>query len=320
MLVTAPLRGAALDELRGIADVVFDPWIEHRPIKLYGPDDFAARIRAEGAAHRRVRGRLVQGAGAGAAADRHRLHPGPTRQRRCRRGHRRGHSCAARTGPQCRRRGRDDGGPTDGRQPLRGRRRPRRASGHDVRQDPPLPARYRAWQMAGRTARARGIRGCGPGHEMAAGGSGHDGDRQRSLRRRRHPQPQRPTGRRRRGVDARRGDARDPENDGRRPVRGDEAGRDLSQHRPGHAARHRRPGGRIGVGASRRRRTRPLRRRDPAHRPSPHRHEQRGAHPPHRRGHLRRREQPQAAIVVADIKAILAGNKPLHCANPEVFK
>ena len=49
MLVTAPLRGAAFDELRGIADVVFDPWIEHTPIKLYGPDDFAARIRAEGA-------------------------------------------------------------------------------------------------------------------------------------------------------------------------------------------------------------------------------------------------------------------------------
>ena len=47
MLVTAPLRGAALDELRGIADVVFDPWIEHRPIKLYGPDDFAAKIRSE---------------------------------------------------------------------------------------------------------------------------------------------------------------------------------------------------------------------------------------------------------------------------------
>ena len=29
--------------------MVFDPWIEHRPIKLYGPDDFAARIQAEGA-------------------------------------------------------------------------------------------------------------------------------------------------------------------------------------------------------------------------------------------------------------------------------
>ena len=49
MLVTAPLRGSALEELRDIADVVFDPWIEHRPIKLYGPDDFAAKIQAEGA-------------------------------------------------------------------------------------------------------------------------------------------------------------------------------------------------------------------------------------------------------------------------------
>jgi len=46
-LVTAPLRGPALDELRDIADVVFEPWIEHQPIKLYGRDDFAAKIRAE---------------------------------------------------------------------------------------------------------------------------------------------------------------------------------------------------------------------------------------------------------------------------------
>ena len=47
MLVTAPLRGSALDELRDIADVVFDPWIEHQPIRLYGPEDFAAKIRNE---------------------------------------------------------------------------------------------------------------------------------------------------------------------------------------------------------------------------------------------------------------------------------
>ena len=26
------------------------------------------------------------------------------------------------------------------------------------------------------------------------------------------------------------------------------------------------------------------------------------------------------AMVVADIKAILAGDKPVHCANPEVLK
>ncbi len=44
MLVTAPLRGPALDELRDIADVVFEPWIESRPIKLYRSGDFAAKI------------------------------------------------------------------------------------------------------------------------------------------------------------------------------------------------------------------------------------------------------------------------------------
>ena len=49
MLVTAPLRGPALDELREIADVVFEPWIESRPIKLYRSADFADKILHEGA-------------------------------------------------------------------------------------------------------------------------------------------------------------------------------------------------------------------------------------------------------------------------------
>ena len=49
MLVTAPLRGPALDELRDIADVIFEPWIEHQPIKLYRSRDFAAKILHEGA-------------------------------------------------------------------------------------------------------------------------------------------------------------------------------------------------------------------------------------------------------------------------------
>lgn len=47
MLVTAPLRGDALDELREIADVVFEPWIEHVPIRLYRSADFADKIRSE---------------------------------------------------------------------------------------------------------------------------------------------------------------------------------------------------------------------------------------------------------------------------------
>ena len=47
MLVTAPLRGDALDELREIADVVFEPWIEHVPIRLYRSADFADKVRSE---------------------------------------------------------------------------------------------------------------------------------------------------------------------------------------------------------------------------------------------------------------------------------
>ncbi len=47
--MTAPLRGPGLDRLRDVADVEFDPWIEHQPIRLYKADDLAARL-AEAAA------------------------------------------------------------------------------------------------------------------------------------------------------------------------------------------------------------------------------------------------------------------------------
>ncbi len=47
VLVTAPLRGSALEELRDIADVVFEPWIEYVPIRLYRSADFADKIRSE---------------------------------------------------------------------------------------------------------------------------------------------------------------------------------------------------------------------------------------------------------------------------------
>ncbi|MXW57021.1 MAG: 3-phosphoglycerate dehydrogenase [Acidimicrobiia bacterium] len=43
-LVTAPLRGPGLDRLRDVADVEFDPWIEHQPIRLLGAADLAARL------------------------------------------------------------------------------------------------------------------------------------------------------------------------------------------------------------------------------------------------------------------------------------
>jgi D-3-phosphoglycerate dehydrogenase len=48
-LVTAPFRGPGLDALREVADVVLDPWIEHRPLRIYDGEALAARIVEEGA-------------------------------------------------------------------------------------------------------------------------------------------------------------------------------------------------------------------------------------------------------------------------------
>src|SRR5690242_4751970 len=48
-LVTAPYRGAGMDLLRSFADVVYDPWIEAQPLRIYKADDLAQRIDAEGA-------------------------------------------------------------------------------------------------------------------------------------------------------------------------------------------------------------------------------------------------------------------------------
>ncbi len=48
-LVTAPYRGDGMDALRAFADVVYDPWIDQQPLRIYRADDLAARIDAEGA-------------------------------------------------------------------------------------------------------------------------------------------------------------------------------------------------------------------------------------------------------------------------------
>ena len=34
-LVTAPFRGEGLETLRQLAEVVLDPWIDHRPMRIY---------------------------------------------------------------------------------------------------------------------------------------------------------------------------------------------------------------------------------------------------------------------------------------------
>jgi D-3-phosphoglycerate dehydrogenase len=48
-LVTAPLRGEGFDKLRWLVDVVYDPWIDQTPLRIYSAEQLADRISAEGA-------------------------------------------------------------------------------------------------------------------------------------------------------------------------------------------------------------------------------------------------------------------------------
>ena len=48
-LVTAPFRGEGLETLRQVAEVVLDPWIDHRPMRIYDGAKLAARIKEEDA-------------------------------------------------------------------------------------------------------------------------------------------------------------------------------------------------------------------------------------------------------------------------------
>jgi len=48
-LVTAAFRGEGLALLESLADVVLDPWVDQQPLRIYGPDDLAKRLIEEGA-------------------------------------------------------------------------------------------------------------------------------------------------------------------------------------------------------------------------------------------------------------------------------
>ena len=45
--MTAPVRGPGIDKLRSLADVVYEPWTEQQPLKLYDGAGLAARLAAE---------------------------------------------------------------------------------------------------------------------------------------------------------------------------------------------------------------------------------------------------------------------------------
>ncbi len=48
-LVTAPLRGEGFAKLRRLADVVYDPWIEQTPLRIFTAEQLADRIASEDA-------------------------------------------------------------------------------------------------------------------------------------------------------------------------------------------------------------------------------------------------------------------------------
>jgi D-3-phosphoglycerate dehydrogenase len=47
--VTAPLRGPGFDKLRELADVVYDPWIDQNPLRIYTAEQLAERASSENA-------------------------------------------------------------------------------------------------------------------------------------------------------------------------------------------------------------------------------------------------------------------------------
>ena len=49
VLVTAPLRGEGFDRLQKMAEITYDPWIDHQPLRLYSSPQLAARAAEEGA-------------------------------------------------------------------------------------------------------------------------------------------------------------------------------------------------------------------------------------------------------------------------------
>ena len=49
IFATAPLRGPGLDALRELGEVILDPWIDHQPLRLYGSEDLAKQAADVGA-------------------------------------------------------------------------------------------------------------------------------------------------------------------------------------------------------------------------------------------------------------------------------
>ena len=59
--VTAPFRGAGMERLQALADVVYDPWIEQVPLRILDGEKLAAKVRELGADILVVESDLVTG-------------------------------------------------------------------------------------------------------------------------------------------------------------------------------------------------------------------------------------------------------------------
>ncbi len=139
----------------------------------------------------------------------------------------------------------------------------------DIYKDGTIPyQRFRAWELAGRTAGLVGLGAVGRALRWRLRGLGHGGHRLRPLRRRGDGLPRRAARARRRRVAARPGHPGDDRHDRDGPVRRHARRRGLRQLGPGRAARHRRAGRGPRVRQGVRRRTRPLRGGVPGARPS----------------------------------------------------
>ena len=317
-LVTAPFRGEGLDTLRGLAEVVLDPWIDHQPLRMYNGEQLAERVQAEGADLLIVESDSVKGP----VLDLPLVAIGSCR------GDPNNVDVATATAkgiPVLRAPGRNADAVAEMTIALlfavnRGLVR----ADLDVREgesyrDGTIPyQRFRAWQLAGRTAGLVGLGAVGRATKWRLEGLGmkviaydpYAPDATHSL-----------------------DDLLDqadvismhaavtPETEGL--IGADQFARmrdgAIFINSARRAARHRRARRCAAVRQARRRRPRPLRRRAPPHRPSAGRDGQRRPHP-HIGGATYDTEANHSKLIADGLATLLAGGKPDNLVNPEVLK
>ena len=285
-LVTAPLRGPGFDKLKQLVDVVYDPWIEQRPLRIYSAEQLAERAAAEHADMLVVEGDSVSGP----------VFDLPLRAVASTRGDPNNVDIAAATAagiPVLHTPGRNaDAVAEMAIALLFAATRHVLTADADVRagevfRDGTIPyQRFRAWEIAGRTAGLVGLGAVARALRWRLEGLGvtviaydpYNDEARHSL-------------------DELLAEAdvvslHAPVTDdtvemiGADAVRGDARRRGVPQYRSGPTARHRRAGRRAAQRQGRRGRAGPLRRRVAARRPPADGHAQRRAHAPYRRGHV----------------------------------